>query len=102
MQKNKELWELVTTLQDGLARCDHHIKNYLATKANELIKENMKLNKKLQEIGEQKGFNQQLLDRSLDVPDGQASEDKPNVSCTEMVTSMVTSSYIYIISGSNL
>ena len=122
MQKNKELYELVTTLQDDLARCKHHIKELevtlasskddLATKVNELTKLNMKLersmqakqvfsekllkeNKKLQEIGEQKGFNQQLLDRSLDVPDGQASEDKPNVSCTEMVTSMLFSTLLH-------
>ena len=113
---------MVTTLQDDLARCEHHIKELeltlasskdnLAAKVNELTKVNMKLersmqakqvfsekllkeNKKLQKIVEQKGFNQQLLDRSLDVPDGQASEDKPNVSCTEMVTSMLFSTSLH-------
>jgi DNA gyrase/topoisomerase IV subunit A len=95
---------LVTTLRDDLAQCEHHIKELesilaskeddLAVKVNHLTKQNMKLgrsmqakqvfsekllkeNKKLNEIADQqKGL--MVVDR--DVPDGQAIQDKINVS----------------------
>jgi DNA gyrase/topoisomerase IV subunit A len=98
---------LVTTLRDDLAQYEHHIKELesilaskeddLAAKVNHLTKQNMKLgrsmqakqvfsekllkeNKRLNEIvDQQKG----LVVVSRDVPDGQAIEDKMNVSCVE-------------------
>ena len=108
VQKNKELYELVTTLQDDVARREHHIKELeetligkrddLAAKVNELTKRNMKLersmqakqvfsekllkeNKKLNEIVEQKGINQQMVHGGRDIPDGQAADEKMIVSC---------------------
>ena len=98
---------MVTTLRDDLAQYEHHIKELesilaskeddLAAKVNQLTKQNMKLgrsmqakqvfsekllkeNKRLNEIvDQQKG----LVVVSQDVPDGQAIEDKMNVSCVK-------------------
>ena len=96
-------------MQDDLARREHHIKELentlncsnkddLVVKVNELTKVNMKLersmqakqvfsekllkeNKKLNEMVEQKGINQQVIPRGRDIPDGQAAEEKMIVSC---------------------
>jgi uncharacterized coiled-coil protein SlyX len=82
MQKNRELYELVTTLRDDLAQCEHHIKELetilaskeddLAIKVNQLTKQNMKLGRSMQ--AKQLGFLEKL----------QGIEDKTNpVSCVE-------------------
>ena len=100
---------MVTTLQDDLARREHHIKELentlncsnkddLVVKVNELTKVNMKLersmqakqvfsekllkeNKKLTEMVEQNGINQQVISGGRDIPDGQAADEKMIVSC---------------------
>ena len=117
VQKNKELYELVTTLQDDVARCEHHIKELeetlhgkkddLAAKVNELTKRNMKLersmqakqvfsekllkeNKKLTEIVEQKGINQQMMPAGRDIPDGQAADEKMIVSFVNYCRTLFT------------
>ena len=95
---------MVTTLRDDLAQCEHHIKQLestlaskeddLAVKVNQLTKQNMKLERSMQAkqvfseklLKEYKRLNK-IVDQPKglvvvyrDVPDGQAMEDKTNVS----------------------
>ena len=98
---------MVTTLRDDVAQCEHHIKELesilaskeddLAVKVNQLTKQNMKLGRSMQakqvfsekllkennRLKELVNQAKEVLVESRDVPDGQAFEDKINVSCVE-------------------